>query len=61
MSRAFTSERDGWAFCKAKMRECMFAEEDGGCMFSTCRQEPDEKPASASEPAGKQKDGGVQK
>ncbi|HRX58147.1 MAG TPA: hypothetical protein P5075_05175 [Eubacteriales bacterium] len=39
MSRAFTSERDGWAFCKQKMQECMFAEENGTCMFRQCRKE----------------------
>lgn len=51
MSRAFTSERDGWAFCKQKMQECMFAEEDGTCMFRQCRKEtaPD---ATANDTSG---------
>ena len=37
MSRAFTSERDGWSFCKIKMDECMFAGTDGKCTLSKCK------------------------
>jgi hypothetical protein len=48
MSRAFTSERDGWCFCKLKMDECMFAGADGRCTLSKCKfglkqDEPKEK------------------
>lgn len=38
MSRAFVSERDGWAFCTEKMCECMWADENGMCVFSQCRR-----------------------
>lgn len=39
MSRAFVSEGDGWAFCREKMRACMFASERGTCFLSACKME----------------------
>ena len=38
MSRAFVSERDG-SFCTQKMRECVWADENGKCPLTECRQE----------------------
>lgn len=40
MSRAFVSERDG-SFCTEKMRECVWADENGKCPLTECRQEPE--------------------
>ena len=37
MSRAFTSENDGWRYCQEKRRSCMFADERGKCLISKCK------------------------
>ena len=37
MSRAFTSEQDGWSYCKLKKDECMFAGPGGSCTLSKCK------------------------
>lgn len=37
MSRAFTSERDGWSYCPIKKDECIFAGADGQCTLSQCK------------------------
>ena len=37
MSRAFTSEQDGWFYCPLKKDDCMFAGANGTCMLSQCK------------------------
>ncbi len=54
MSRAFTSEQDGWGFCKLKKDECMFAGLSGTCTLSKCKfgltkEEPDESDSEKSD------------
>ena len=53
MSRAFTSENDGWLYCQEKREECMFADEAGKCLLSQCRY--DKKKETNTDAEGKEK------
>ncbi|HWQ05753.1 MAG TPA: hypothetical protein VN453_00970 [Feifaniaceae bacterium] len=48
MSRAFVSENDGYAFCTKSMSECVWADEKGDCVFSRCRREGEQAPATSA-------------
>jgi len=37
MSRAFVKENDDWYFCTRAMDSCMFADENGRCLASSCK------------------------
>ena len=51
MSRAFLKEEDGWAFCREKNRDCMFAGGDGACSLRRCKYEPQDPPPAQKKEA----------
>ncbi|MDR1806550.1 MAG: hypothetical protein LBR33_01310 [Propionibacteriaceae bacterium] len=36
MSRAFTSEGDGWNYCRSRREMCAYADEFGRCIVLKC-------------------------
>ena len=53
MGRAFTKESDG-GFCSRRMKECIYADEDGRCIFTHCAE--DEQSESLSKTDAKHQD-----
>jgi hypothetical protein len=49
MSRAFTSEGDGWNYCRSRRESCAYADEFGRCIVRRCIYDPE--PAAEPSPA----------
>jgi hypothetical protein len=44
MSRAFTSEGDGWNYCRSRRESCAYADEFGRCIVKRCIDDPEPEP-----------------